>query len=190
MGQSALQGEYQFHKQEMVAVFNFSPARKCEFFHSYGAVDRTATGTFSVTNDTLHLVSDKAPGKDFTVKSQSKEGTGYRIQFEDANKYLLSNIRCSFFIGEKREDVYTDQDGLVETDIAHCDKIFVYHELFPDMVTLIKDENNVSNRFTLTLNPSLVQVSFKGIEYKVETNKLIATMPNYIFMMEGVVFKK
>ncbi len=59
------------------------------------------------------------------------------------------------------------------------------------MVTLIKDEKNDNNRFTLTLNPSLAQVSFQGVEYKVERDKLIATMPNYVFMMEdGVVFKK
>lgn len=190
MGQSAFHGEYQFHMQEMVAGFNFSTDGKFEFFYSYGAVDRSATGTYTISNDTLHLVSDKPPGQDFTVKSQSNEGVGYHIQFEDANKYLLSNIRCSFFSGDKREDLYTDQKGLLETGLAHCDKIYVYHELFPDMVTLIKDESNNSNRFILTLNPSLAQVSFKGIEYKLDGNKLVAIMPNYIFPMEDVEFIK
>lgn len=190
MAQSPVSGSYQFHRQEMVAGFKFSADWKFEFFYSYGAVDRFATGSFSISGDTLHLRSDKEPGRDFTIKSQSKEGSGYRIQFEDANKYLLSNIRCSFFIGTERKDEYTDQNGLVETDIPLCDKIYVYHELFPDMVTIVKDEKNNSNRFTLTLNPSLGQVSFKGIDFKIEENRLVPWMPNYIFPMEKVEFIK
>lgn len=190
MGQSALKGEYNFHMQEMVAGFNFSTNERFEFFYPYGALDRSATGSYSISGDTLHLQSDKEPGKDFTVKSQSKKGSGYRIQFEDANQYLLGYIRCSFFIGDERKDEYTNQDGLIETDLPHCDRICVYHGLFPDMVTIIKDENNDNKQFTLTLNPSLGQLSFKGIEYKVHGNKLIATMPYYIFPMEDVEFIK
>ncbi len=190
MAQSPVTGVYEFHRQEMVAGFNFSADCKFEFFYSYGAVDRSATGSFSISGDTLYLKSDKEAGKDFTIKSQSKEGSGYRIQFEDANKYLLSNIRCSFFIGTKRKDEYTDQNGLVETDLPLCDKIYVHHELFPDMVTLIKDEKNNNSQFTLTLNPSLGQVSFQGIDFKIDSNKLTTLMPSYMFPMEGVEFIK
>jgi len=190
MGQSALHGEYYFNKQEMVAGFNFLIDSKFEFFYSYGAVDRSATGTYSITNDTLHLLSDKAPGNDFTVKAQSKEGKGYRIQFEDANSYLLKNIRCSFFIGKERRDEYTDDNGVIEFDLPHCDSIYAFHELFPDMASLIKDEKNDNNHFIVTLNPALGQVSFKGITYKVDGNKLIAVMPNYVFPMADVIFIK
>jgi hypothetical protein len=190
MAQSPVTGNYQFHRQEMVAGFNFSSDWKFEFFYSYGAVDRSATGSFSISGDTLHLKSDKEAGKDFTIKSQSEEGKGYRIQFEDANKYLLSNIRCSFFIGTERKDEFTNQDGLVETELPHCDKIYVYHQLFPDMVTIVKDEKNNNNRFTLTLNPSLGQVSFKGVDFKIESDQLTPLMSSYIFPMEGVKFVK
>ena len=190
MGQSGVHGEYYFNKQEMVAVFNFFSGNMFEFFYSYGAVDRSATGTFSITNDTLHLFSDKAPGKDFTVKAQSEEGKGYRIQFEDANSYLLKNIRCSFFIGKERRDEYTDDNGVIEINLPHCDSIYAFHELFPDMASLIKDEKNDNNHFVVTLNSSLGQVSFEGIAYKVDGNKLIAIMPNYIFPMADVIFKK
>jgi len=190
MGQSGVHGEYYFNKQEMVAVFNFFSDNKFEFFYSYGAVDRSATGTFSITNDTLHLFSDKAPGKDFTVKAQSKEGKGYRIQFEDANSYFLKNIRCSFFVGKERRDEYTDDSGVIEFNLPHCDSIYAFHELFPDMASLIKDEKNDNNHFVVSLNPSLGQVSFEGIAYKVDGNKLIAIMPNYIFPMADVIFIK
>ena len=190
MAQSPVTGAYEFHRQEMVAGFNFSADWKFEFFYSYGALDRSATGSFSISGDTLHLKSDKEAGKDFTIKSQSKEGGGYRIQFEDNNKFLLSNIRCSFFVGNERKDEYTNEDGIIETDLLNCDKIYVYHELFPDMATLVKDIKNTNNRFTLTLNSSLGQVSFQGIDFKIEDNKLIPLMKNYIFPIEEVEFKK
>ena len=190
MAQSPVTGEYEFHRQEMVAGFNFSTDWKFEFFYSYGVVDRSATGSFSISGDTLHLKSDKEAGKDFTIKSQSKKGGGFRIQFEDDNKFLLSNIRCSFFNGNERKDEYTNQDGIIETELLNCDKIYVYHELFPDMVTLIKDEKNNNDQFTLTLNPSLGQVSFQGVDFKISDNKLSPLMKSYIFPMEEVEFKK
>ena len=100
MAQLQVHGDYAFHRQEMVAGFHFSPEGKFNFFFSYGAVDRIASGTFVVEDSMLKLKSDKEAGKDFTIKSQSKAGRGYVIKFEDPNKYLLSHIRCSFFIGD------------------------------------------------------------------------------------------
>jgi len=52
----------------MVAVFKFSTNGRFDLFYSYGAVGRSATGTFSMSNDTLHLIGDKLPGKNFKVK--------------------------------------------------------------------------------------------------------------------------
>ena len=97
--QTTIQGEYNFHRQEMVAGFDFLPEGKFNFFFSYGAFDRTATATFLVKEDTIKLKSSKEAGKDFTISHQVKTGTGYSIKFINDNKYLLTNIRCSFFIG-------------------------------------------------------------------------------------------
>jgi len=190
MSQVTVQGEYIFNRHEMVAGFNFLPEGKFDFFFSYGAVDRTATGTFTVEGNVLKLKSDKVGGKDFTITSQSKAGKGYTIKFQDANKYLLANIHCMFFIGEKKYDEFTDQNGEVKVEFAHCDKIYVQHDLFPDIVTIIKDENNTNNNFTLTLNSSLGQVSFKYIDFKIDDDKTISCIPNYFMMLEDIKFKK
>ena len=64
MSQTKLQGEYFFRKTEMVAGFNFSAAGTFQFFYSYGAVDRSAAGTFMVEGNTIKLQSSKEPGKD------------------------------------------------------------------------------------------------------------------------------
>jgi hypothetical protein len=55
---------------------------------------------------------------------------------------------------------------------------------------MIKDETNNNNRFILTLNPSLEQVSFMGIDFKIENDSIISCIPNYLLMLENIKFKK
>ena len=190
MSQTKIQGEYAFRKTEMVAGFNFWAAGTFQFFFSYGAVDRTAAGTFTVEGKTIKLKSNKEGGKDFTVTAQSKEATGYTLSFNHPNKYLLKNILCVFFVNGKEEQAVTDENGKVHVDLAHCDSIYAQHLLFKDILTLVKDANNENNRFTLALNPSLEQLSFKGIDLTIESNGSLSWLPNYFLEMSGVKFVK
>ncbi|MBE7168974.1 MAG: hypothetical protein INR73_00190 [Williamsia sp.] len=190
MTQPKIQGSYTFSRQEMVAGFVFSADTTFEFFYSYGAVDRLASGTFSIKGDILTLQSSKEAGHDFTVKSQSKGDEGYTVRIEDANKYLLRHIRCSFFIGKERYDEVTNEKGEIKVAFEHVDKIYVQHLLFPDIVTLVKDEQNPNKKFVLTLNPSLAQVSFKGIDFTIVDSNAIRCIPNYFMMVDDILFTK
>jgi hypothetical protein len=89
MSQATIEGEYYFRKMEMASGFNFTQDGRFQFFYTYGAVDRTATGSFTVERDSLKLKSDKEPGKDFALVNQSKQGNGYSVIFKHPNKYLL-----------------------------------------------------------------------------------------------------
>lgn len=174
----------------MAAGFSFSADGKFNFYYSYGAVDRNATGTFLVEGDTIKIKSDKEPGKDFTIINQSRQPKGYTLIFDDPNKYLLKNILCILFINGLQKKIYSDSNGEVNIDIPHCDSIYVQHPLFPDIVTLIKDEKNDNNFFHLKLNPSLTQISFKGINLKIEDDKTISCLPNYFMEIDNIKFIK
>lgn len=190
MAQTKVEGEYMFNRQEMVAGIKFTKDGKFDFFYSYGASDRTAKGTFTVEGKTIKLKSNKPAGKDFDVKAQSRSGKGYSIQFEAADAVFLNEIRCSFFTGGVRHDAFSDEKGIINVDIPSCDSIFVFHPLFPDFVTCIKDEKNDNNHFILTLNPSLAEVSFKGIDFTIIDNKTISCIHNYLLPLEDIRFKK
>lgn len=170
MSQTKIEGEYAFRKTEMVAGFNFTAAGAFQFFFSYGAVDRTAAGTFAVEGNTIKLTSNKEAGKDFTITTQSKEASGYTINFNHANNYLLQNIRCIFLVNGKQEEAVTNSNGELHVDFARCDTIYAQHLLYPDIFTLVKDATNENNKFTLALNPSLEQLSFKGIDLTIESD--------------------
>jgi hypothetical protein len=190
MSQAKIEGEYYFNKMEMAAAFNFSKGGKFQFFYTYGAVDRTATGSFTVSGDSVKLRSDKQPGKDFTITDQSKKGSGYDIRFDHSNKSLLKNISCIFITGGKQQEVFSDEAGTVHSDVVNCDTIYVLHNLFPDVPTLIKDEKNKNNHFVLSLNISLGQVSFKDIYLKIVNNETLECMNNYFMDAHDIKFIK
>jgi len=190
MSQTTVEGEYYFRKMEMASGFNFTHDGKFQFFYTYGAIDRTATGSFTIEGDTLKLKSNKEPGKDFSVVSEAKQGDGYTIIFRHSNKYLLKNIICIFVAGGKSHEAYSDENGQAHIDLPHCDTIYVIHNLFPDIPTLVKDEKNKNDRFTLELKPSLEQVSFKDIVFKIIDDKTIDCINNYFIDATDIKFIK
>ena len=190
MAQKTVQGEYYFSRQEMASGFNFTPDGKFQFFYSYGALDRNATGTFSVEDNILKLKSDKVAGHDFTVTKQSKQGNGYTLIFEHPNSFMLENILCIFFDSGKQQVEYTDNQGEIHVNLNHCDSIYIQHNLYPDIVTRLLDSLNTNNTFTLSINPSLEQVSFKRIEFKIADAKTITCQPNYFMNLPDIKFTK
>jgi hypothetical protein len=190
MSQVTIEGEYYFRKMEMASGFNFTKEGKFQFFYTYGAVDRIAEGSFTVEGDTLKLKSNKEPGKDFAITNQSKSGSGYTIQFTHPNKYLLKNIACIFVVNGQHQQAYTDDNGKVHVDIPHCDSIYALHDLYPDVPTIVKDGKNDNNHFTLALQPSLEQVSFKDIFFTIINNETIKCINNYFMDAEDIMFVK
>ncbi len=190
MAQDLLQGKYYYQRQEMVAAFNFFPDGRFEFFYSYGAIDRTATGTFEVEGDSLKLKSDKEAGHDFSIDKQSKSGSGYRINCHAPNPQLLRYMQCIAFVGTEKFVYEANQEGTILIDLPKCDKIYAKHSLFVDIPTLIKDENNKNNLFEITLQPSVQQLSFKGIDFHIDDEHTISCLPNYFMPIDNLRFTK
>jgi hypothetical protein len=174
---------------DMAAGFRFTPEGQFEFFYIYGVADRNATGSYTLVGDTIKLKSDKEDGKDFPISKQSKKGSGYSIQVTAPNPYLLRNVTALYFIGDKQDVAYSDDKGVIQIDAAHCDKIYLTHEIFPDIACLIKDVDNPNNHFEVALSPTLAQVSFKGIDL-VRKGDTLTCLPNYFMPFENIRFVK
>ncbi|HKR07489.1 MAG TPA: hypothetical protein VJY62_22835 [Bacteroidia bacterium] len=174
---------------DMAAGFKFNTDGTFEFFYMYGASDRNAKGTYTIVGDTIKLKSEKEAGKDFTITNQSKKGSKYKVIVTEKNKYLLRHIIAVAMTGEKENVFESDENGEIEIDLKHCDKLYLQHQLFPDALSLIKDENNSNNYFEVTLNPSLQQVSFKGIDFFIDGDELHCNT-NYFMPFENITFVK
>jgi hypothetical protein len=190
MSAQKLKGEYRLQGiPETASAFHFTPDGKFEFFFIYGAVDRTATGTYTIAGDTIKLQSDKIPGNDFPVKREDKKGNKYTVKVSDANVLLLANVVALYYINGSEQRAYADNDGLITIDAPHVDKIYLVHQLFPDIPSLIKDESNANNYFEVGLSPTLVNVSFKGIDF-VQDGNTISCLPNYVIPFHTIRYVK
>ena len=174
---------------DMAAGFKFTPDGHFQFFYIYGVSDRNATGTYTIDGDTIKLKSDKEPGKDFQIDQQQRKGKGYTIQVKSPNPHLLSPIICFYFIGEQQLMAEADREGRIYIDAPEVDKLYIRHEYFPDIPTLIKDQDNANNYFEVSLLPSLGQVSFKGIDLFIQEDDLTCH-PNYFMPFENIRFVK
>ena len=174
---------------EMAGGFKFLPDGHFGFYFIYGAVDRTATGTYTIEGSTLRLKSDKTPGADFEVLEEKHKGKGYTLVVQNENPILASNVRCIYFVNAEQREAFTDDNGVIRIAEPACEKIYVQHALFPDIATLIKDEHNKNNYFELSLAPDIQSVSFKGIDFTIDGDTL--TCPsNYFMQIEHIRFVK
>lgn len=185
-----LTGTYQLIGQrEMAAEFKFMPDSTFDFFYSYGAVDRHAKGSYSVIGNQVKLKSQKEPGKDFRIKKQLKKGKGYTIIISDSNKFLINQVLCVALVNEKKHNFLSDTKGQIFIELAKVEKMYLQHSLFPDILSLIKDETNQNNYFEVALLPSLAEVSFKGVDLTIDGN-MLTCLPNYFMPMTGIQFER
>lgn len=189
MNNAGISGIYSFHRQEMVASFRFLEDGRFDFFYSYGVADRSASGTYTIEDNILKLKSDKEPGKDFTVVKQEKRGEGFCIKVSDPNPHLAGYVLAIYFVnGQQQAAECNNQQEILIPEPA-VDKIYLQHRIFPDIPSLLKDEASDSDYFEVTLNPSLEQVSFKGIDLFIKEDGLHCH-PNYFMPVENIVFRK
>jgi len=183
-------GEYYLTSvPEMAAGFKFTTDGMFAFYYVYGSVDRTAQGTFTVDGNTIRLQSDKKPGKDFDIMKESRKGSGVTIHIINENPILASNVRCLYFVDDEQHEAFADEKGSIHIDSPNCGKVYLQHGIFPDIATLIRDENNKNNDFEIALNADIQKVSFKGIDFVIGDNTLTC-LPNYFMPMDHIVFEK
>ena len=187
--QGSLDGVYQLYGvMEMASAFKFNPDHTFEFYYSYGAVDRQATGTYKLDGNNIILQSDKVAGQDFHIIKESR-GKKPQIKVNAPQAWFASNVVCRFIKGDQEEYVQTDEAGLAESTYSDCDVIMVLHGLYPDEWTLIKSKENQHQYFEIGLNPSLEQVSFKGVIPSIEKD-IISVKSEFLFGEKEVKFEK
>jgi len=96
-------GEYYLSGvMETGSGFKLDPDSSFQFFFSYGALDRSGSGTWSVMDKKVVFNSRKYPGSDFALTADKKtDDAGMTIRITDANKIFLSHVHCMPHSGGK-----------------------------------------------------------------------------------------
>lgn len=174
---------------DMAATFKLNEDSTFNFFYAYGAVDRFADGSFTVSGNQVILKSSKQPGNDFSVDKQYSQNDELVIEIKNNNTLLASNVLCICVKGEERQEFYADKKGKINAGKNAYDKVYLQHLFYPDIPTLIRDSTNKNNYFEVSLKPSLERISFKGIDLTIYENTLTC-LPNYFMPFEKIVFVK
>lgn len=188
VGAQALSGTYSFRRQELVAAFTFSPEGKFSFFYSYGAVDREASGTYVLEKGVVRLHSEKEAGKDFRVESK-QAGSSYRIQVLREPTHMDGAVMALYTAKGDTLQAVSDKKGLLVLPEKDCGKIWLQHQFFPDILSLIKDDADTERNFEVSMAPDFYALSLKGIELQLEGDTLQCPA-NYFMPMEGIRFVK
>ncbi len=189
-GAQSIEGVYSMHGlQDGAGAFEFTKDGHFSFNFIYGASDRFASGTYTIINDTIKLHSDKKAGEDFTTNLQEHRGGPYTIKIIAPNKNLISGVSCFYFINGQGYEAEPDSEGMIVLPEQKVDTIYLQHLYFPDVPTLIKDLANTNDYFEASMNQSLLQVSFKGIDLFIKEGEL-TWYANYFLPAENIRFVK
>ncbi len=172
---------------DMACAFQFSKEGKFNFFMSYGAIDRTATGKYTLHNGLIQLQSDKIPGHDVEILHQNNSSHDIEIKVNAPNEYLMKYTSAIAFYKDQGEKYETNQNGIIKISKPDPDSVFIKHELYADIPTKIRDHLNRNTHFEITLKPSLEQVSFEGIELTMNGDELRMPM-NYFLAFNNLRF--
>lgn len=183
-----LHGKYSLEGiQDMFAEFVFFNNQTFEFSFSYGVVNRHAKGSYSLVGDTIILQSDKNPGTDFEITQQDIKGKTYKVVVRDENAFLTQKVKAITYFGELRKEFEADSEGVIDINTKNCEKIYLQHELYPDVATLIKDELNANTYFEVRIKPSLQYVTFDGVSLRKE-GAILYVNDNALFLTNEVHF--
>lgn len=190
MNAQHLQGEYRLSGvQDMASAFRFTKDGQFEFFMIYGAIDRQAAGTYTVEGNTVKLSSNKKVGQDFEINKQSAKGKDIQITVHAPNDYLR-DYALALAVKDGQQQVFQpDASGTIQIASTDWDTIYMVHELYPDIPTLIRDISNPNTHFEVTLLPSLAEISFTGIDFTI-TPEGLTCLPSYVLPFEKILFRK
>lgn len=190
MSAQTLNGEYRLvGVHDMASGFHFTPDGKFQYFNMYGAIDRQAEGTYTITGNKLLLQSNKKSGQDFPLINQSKKGKGYTIRVNEPNPYLRKYVIALYTLNGQQAGATADDEGVIHIEADGLDTIYLMHELYADAPCILKDASNPNNTFEVKLSPTLAQVTFQGIEFTVD-GESIRCEPNYLLPFANVRFVK
>ncbi len=180
--------------REMGAGFEFTNNGRFNFYLAYGGLDRNATGTYTIVNDTIKLKSDKVPASDYEVDSRKHDNQypGFAIMVDDKNSFIVSYTIAVAVINGEMQSYNCNSEGLITIDTNTCEKIFLWNQLYGDLMTPIfdaaKDKAN-KNYITVKMKPTLQQFTFAGIDLLMKENKLILPA-NQLLNGEDLKFEK
>lgn len=161
---SAIPGEYLLHNiREMASGFLLKEDQTFQFFFTYGALDRFATGNWALTGRDISFNTRKWSGADFTlVKTEPLAGDeGIVVQLENPNPMLAAYLQLSLSEGSDDSWIQFRQHGHLHLPPQPFDSLSLRFEFCPERFTRLPVTPG-NQAFTIRPEQSLFELYFEN----------------------------
>jgi len=172
-------GEYYLRGvMEVGSGFKLDPDSSFQFFFSYGALDRSGSGTWSVVNKKVIFNSRKYPGSDFALVAGKKtDDPGMTIRITDPNKIFLSHVYCILHSGGKQYEGFSNNEGLIQFPVKSADSLTLAFEFCAERSSTITLADPTHNDLSFTFEPWIMEVFFNDFSLNITPDGLEGQHP-------------
>ena len=126
-------GEYYLRGvMETASGFKVNPDSTFQFFFSYGALDRSGSGTWKQEADKI-IFNSKPGSKGFAlINSNTVNDDKITIKITDQNPSLQSHVYALLKSGAKQSEEFTDKNGIISFPKQAVDSITLILEFCPE----------------------------------------------------------
>ncbi len=148
-----------------------------DFYLSFGAIDRHGYGTWTKENDTVILTSNYADKKGFAIVAQQKDALeGYQVSLQNPDPFFAGMMRGYAIVQATSEEQKADDQGVIQFDMEHPDKLMLMNALFPDQIVTFIPEPD-TNHMIVQPNHDIFLLHFPEVRCTQEEQTLLVKLP-------------
>ena len=154
-------GEYYLSGvMETASGFKLNPDSTFQFFFSYGALDRSGSGTWKQEGNNIIFNSKPGTKGIALINSNSVDNDKLTIKITDANSSLRSHVYALLKSGDKHAEEITDKNGMISFPKQQVDSIALILEFCPEKLFIFTNNNKLHNNFEFRFEKDMMEVFF------------------------------
>ena len=175
---SSAAGEYYLQGvMETGSGFKLNDDSSFQFFFSYGALDRTAEGTWSVTGNSIVLNTRKKPLYDYAlVNSRQTKDDNITISLPGSRE-ISKYLHCSIKSGAQEQQGSFGPDETVSFKAQPVESIELFFEFCPEKISLFKIQASDHNHFEFRFEPWMMELFFENFKLNAGPDRLTGAHP-------------
>jgi hypothetical protein len=163
---------------ETASGFQLNADSSFQFFFSYGALDRYASGKWHLKDNKVVFVSREKPVSDFKIISEkTSDQSNITIKITDKNEFLTQYVSCALYSNGKRSEMKAGEKGTLEFPQQAFDSIALVFEFCPEKISFIKPSQREHNYFEFGFEPWILEVFFNNFSIPIVENGLKGAHP-------------
>ncbi|MCU7549689.1 hypothetical protein OCK74_11225 [Chitinophagaceae bacterium LB-8] len=165
-------------EMEMAGGFKLDSNGRFQFFFSYGALDRQASGIWQQMGDHLVLDSEPKGVKDFLL-TQSKMDPGKQLTLliTNASPQILPYVIAIVHSKGKQFHSTANEKGQMVLPIEQADSIVLQFQWCPEKASRFDVANLGHNHFSFRMLPSVTDVIFDRFPLTITPQEIYGPLP-------------